>query len=135
MKWLLIVMLLLIAGCSSSNSTSEAAVSPDFGGFEEISAMEANGLISSTPGINIIDISLDFRSGHLPLAKNIHPNSIRSNLQMITRDKPCIVYGGREQDSKEGASILASEGVCEKVYRMQGGLSSWSMAGFLVERT
>lgn len=94
--------------------------------FTDISPKDASKLISSTPGIIIIDVSTLYSKGHLPAAINVPVtyNSFDSTLLKLNKDKTYLVYAHNDKISKLGAKKLIDAGF-KKVYRLKGNYSAW----------
>lgn len=115
-KFLFLLVLLLIIGCSSHNNTHEVA----FIDGEKVYQMIKN------KDTYIIDVREDYeyKSGHLPNSYNIPLGDINSiSLNNFSHTSTIIVYCRSGNRSNTAANLLIKLGY-ENVYDM-GGITNW----------
>ncbi|MFN3706008.1 MAG: rhodanese-like domain-containing protein [Thermoflexales bacterium] len=74
----------------------------------------------------------EFRTGHIPGARNIDVQVIDRHLDKLPSDKPIVLYCRSGNRSSIAASILQRAGFTE-VYDL-GGIGEWVAAGFPIQR-
>jgi rhodanese-related sulfurtransferase len=96
----------------------------------ELDAAAAKALIDSTPALVVVDVSLQWKEGHIPGAKS-YPMSggwLEIGLPGLDPQRPHLVYARTDEASLAGAQLLASRGF-HPVYRLRGNLAAWQDAG------
>lgn len=95
--------------------------------YEQISASEAEQLISNDKSVGILDVRTqgEFRAGFIPKAihADISSSSFVQKIEQLDKNKTWLVYclsGGR---SARACSIMAEKGF--KTINMKGGISMW----------
>ncbi len=92
-----------------------------------INAEQARSLLNTDPEIQIVDVRQpkEYRQGHLPGARLLPVADLDERLDVLSRDRPVLVYcaiGGR---SKVAAHMLAGRGFT-KVLNLSGGFKAWN---------
>lgn len=115
MKNLLFVVLLGVAGCSSSG-TAPAATAPRVGGAE------AKRLVAA--GATLVDVRSpeEFADGHINGARNLPVGELRSTMTSLPKDRPVVVYCAVGARATTAAAILAAAGY--DVHNL-GAMASW----------
>jgi rhodanese-related sulfurtransferase len=92
---------------------------------------EARGLIAEKTGLVILDVRTvsEFESGHLEGAINIPVEVLSSHLSGLNQNDELLVYCRTGNRSTTAVGILRESGY-DKVYHMDGGITSWNSAGF-----
>lgn len=82
----------------------------------------------------LIDVrtAREFKSGHLPRAKNIPLNDIQGKLQQIPKDKTVILVCQTGNRSGSAARTLLKVGY-ENVINLKGGTGRWQRLGHPVK--
>lgn len=82
--------------------------------YKNISGVELNQLLKDSKEVLILDVrtSGEFKGGHIPKAKNISVQDLRTKIATIEnyKDKPVVVYCASGARSSSAASILAKSG-------------------------
>lgn len=110
---------------NSNNNTSQIRRT-----FVEISPQQAQGLISGSSELIIIDVSDNYEEAHLWNAKSYSYSGgdLTSSLNNFDKTKPYIVYGQDDTSSVIVAQIMVDSGFNE-IYRLAGDLNSWIYSG------
>ncbi len=94
-----------------------------FGNKNRMSVEEMNNLINEKKDILILDVRSigEFRSGHIPKAKNIPVQELNTKVNTLNsyKDKEIIVYCASGGRSASATSLLSKNGFT-KVYNLGG---------------
>lgn len=105
-----------------------------FGGDKAVGVAEAKTRIDSKDPLVILDVRSadEYRSGHIPGAKLIPLNELRSRLNELPKDKQilCVCRSGARSGSAVGH--LTSAGF--DAVNLSGGMMSWQGAGLPVKK-
>jgi rhodanese-related sulfurtransferase len=112
-------------------STTDVPQLDDTQPYTEVDAYQANAIIGSLPGLEIIDVRgvPFYASGHIPGAVNIQAVKVGDHLSELPRDRTYLLYCGGNSESISAANQLAANGY-KKLYRLVDGYMAWRMAGF-----
>jgi rhodanese-related sulfurtransferase len=99
--------------------------------YGNVDVGEARGLIAEKTGLVILDVRTvsEFESGHLEGAINIPVEVLSSHLSGLNQNDELLVYCRTGNRSTTAVGILRESGY-DKVYHMDGGITSWNSAGF-----
>lgn len=117
-----IVFVMQFTGCSVASSETAALIAPT----------EAAQLARKKAAI-IVDVrqSDEWRSGHIPDAKHIPLDQLKSRLGELEqyKDRPIIMQCQGGVRSAKAAQMLKQVGFSQ-VYDLKGGINAWNKAGF-----
>ncbi|WP_099189047.1 rhodanese-like domain-containing protein [Tepidibacter mesophilus] len=95
--------------------------------FQNINGEEVQALIKENKDMLILDVrTLDeYKSGHIPKAKNIPVNELNLKINSIKKyqDKPVLVYCASGVRSKRASNILSKSGF-NNLYNLSRGIHS-----------
>lgn len=118
------VILISVFGCKGLSTQKDIANVP---------VASASELVDTSNKLQLIDVRTpeEYEAGHLQGATNIDffSDSFREEIEKLDKHKPVLVYcksGGR---SSKSAAIFKELGFT-KIYNMEGGIISWSEAGY-----
>ncbi|NLA52841.1 MAG: hypothetical protein GX858_00585 [Clostridiales bacterium] len=102
--------------------------------YADVSPKVAKALIDFIPDLIIIDVSSLYGEGHIPGAVNyaIDDGTLDAAIESLDKAKLYLVYCHTDAASIEGAKKLIKSGF-ERVFRLEGNLSAWKDAGYLLE--
>ena len=96
--------------------------------YTSISASELVSTLKKDKKAKILDVRTagEFRSGHIPKAKNINvmDANFKRDIQALDKSKTYYVYCRSGMRSARACKILAKQGF-ENVYNLRGGVMSW----------
>lgn len=104
-----------------------------FGGGASIPSVDAATYKNDYYGKNdhlLIDVRTagEFKSGHIPGAKNIPLDQLSNQLQQIPRDKTLIIVCQSGNRSRTACNLLLRAGY-ENAINFKGGTIRWRMGG------
>ncbi|NQV00426.1 MAG: rhodanese-like domain-containing protein [Parcubacteria group bacterium] len=125
----LLVSILIITGCTNKKGSTSAKNKET--NTQNTNTEEASSLIEENKDNSdfiILDVrtSEEFQEGHIKNATNFdyYSNSFQENLNNLSKTKNYLVYC--KSGSRSGKTLnLMEELNFEKVYNMQGGITSW----------
>ena len=113
------------------------AVEYQAGGYRELSAQDAAGLIANVdPFVLDVRTEGEFAAGHLADAKLIPVQQLEQRLgelDQLDHDRPVLVYCRSGNRSTVAARMLVDRGF-QQVYNIRRGLKEWEAAGLPLER-
>ena len=126
---LVLVMVLLMAACSSAGDTAT---------IELVSPAEAAQVIDDDPAglvVLVIRTPEEFNEVRLPGAVNIdfYAPDFADQLDGLDKDDPYVMYCRSGNRSSEAVETMKDLGFVE-VYEVDGGIVNWYDAGFPVEQ-
>ena len=125
-----IVLLAFLLGSCSDLMSQEAGTT--------LPAVEFAAKIKEAADPVIVDVRTpeEYSNGHLPNAKNFDWQGDQFDKQITLLDKstPVFVYCHSGKRSSAAASRMRTEGF-EKVYELDGGISKWEAAHFIIIKT
>ena len=94
--------------------------------FKRISVPEAQELLQTNPGTQIIDIRDEesFAAGHIESATHIHNNNVQEFISGADRNQPLLVCCYHGNSSQSAAAYFAEQGFDES-YSLDGGFEAW----------
>ena len=105
-------------------------------GIITVNAVEALRLINDQEAW-IVDIrdSGEYKSGHIPQARNIPSATLKDRLGELTKagDKPVLVYCRSGAAAQSACALLKKNGVAN-VRSLSGGLNAWQDASLPINR-
>lgn len=105
-------------------------------GIITVNAVEALRLINDQEAW-IVDIrdSGEYKSGHIPQARNIPSATLKDRLGELTKagDKPVLVYCRSGAAAQSACALLKKNGVVN-VRSLSGGLNAWQDASLPINR-
>jgi len=123
---LLIAVAMIFSGCIQPAQSGPATTE----GYRDVTAEEARSIKHASEGkLVIIDLSPDFKGGHLPMAISIPPGSLEEKIPSLDKSKPYLVYARTDDASMTGATKLLNAGF-SPVYRLKGNYDAWVSAGY-----
>lgn len=97
--------------------------------YENINGSKVNDIINNNKKVLILDVRTpsEFKTGHIPKAKNIPVNELSSKIDSISsyKEEEVIVYCASGMRSANASSILTKNGF-GKVYNLSGGIGSYT---------
>jgi len=75
----------------------------------------------------------EFKSGHIPGAKNFPLNNLSDSLKKIPQDKTVVVVCQSGNRSKSASKILTNAGY-ENIINLKGGTMRWRMSGKTIKK-
>jgi rhodanese-related sulfurtransferase len=130
---LLIITLLILAGCGTATETTTLEQN-----FDLVSAQEAFDLIQANRQSTVVlDVRTaeEFAEGHIGGATNIdfYGASFRDEIDALDKDTRYIIYCKSGNRTGQTTDIMRELGFVE-VYDINGGIQSWYAAGLPLER-
>lgn len=107
-----------------STQVQQEPVTPQ--AWTDISANQAWQLISTDKTVQVIDLrdAYMYRNKHIVGATHIPSGELESNLDLVDKSKPVLVYDDSGRWSAKSAELLTKNGYT-KVYNLTGGMASW----------
>ncbi|RME63725.1 MAG: rhodanese-like domain-containing protein [Caldilineae bacterium] len=138
---MLLVVLLLLAGCSQKNdNTSNAGPAGDTAVLEPLQLgpdvdVKTVAAVRERPDVVVIDVreQWEYDEAHVPGVTLIPMGTIPDRLDDIPRDKEVIVMCRSGNRSGQVTEFLRQAGFTN-VHNMKGGILAWQEAGLPVER-
>lgn len=126
---LVLVVLLLVAACSSGSDTAT---------IELVSPTEAAQVIDDDPaGLVVLDIRTpeEFNEARLADAVNVdfYAADFADQLDGLDKDDPYVMYCRSGNRSSDAVKTMKDLGFVE-VYEIDGGIVNWYDSGFSVEQ-
>jgi phage shock protein E len=125
---LLVAALALVAGCQRAGTGSGARAS--------ISGKELESEIKAGKAPIILDVRTpeEFKSGHIPGARNVPLDELQSRLPElgIAKSDEVVVHCERGGRAAKAEEMLAASGY-QKVVDLDGHMNGWRAAGLPVE--
>lgn len=96
-----------------------------------LTAAEAAELLASHPDYDVIDVRDvdDYASGHIPAARVVPLDVLRSDTDRELAGKPAVVFVCQRGNRSLNAAKMAERLGYEHVYNLEGGTSAWAAAG------
>jgi len=84
----------------------------------------------------ILDVRtpVEFRSGHIPGARNIPHTELASRLEDVRSDQGVVLYCMMGPRARLGEKTLIEAGI-PRVLHLDGGLAAWRQSGLPIERS
>lgn len=140
MRFYLIIILslaLVLSGCGSKQKESKTIDTDrnisEIPFYNEVAPAEAKNIIDNNSNLIIIDVSSDYKSGHLPRAINVPIAEIESKIIELNKNRTYLIYARQSAYSIAVASRLAENGF-ENVYHLDGDFLAWQSAGYKIEK-
>ncbi len=101
--------------------------------YGNVNVEEARDLIAEKADLVILDVRTvsEFESGHLGGAVNIPVEELSLRLSEVNPDDELLVYCRTGNRSTTAVGILKENGY-DRIYHMDGGITAWKSAGFLI---
>jgi rhodanese-related sulfurtransferase len=98
----------------------------------ELNPKEAQEYISSTPGLQLIDVrgTDEWADGYIPGAKLIPLHALQARMIELDRDKPVLLYCASGGRSSRALQFLLQQGYQAK--HVSGGIYDWYQEGLPV---
>ncbi len=97
--------------------------------YENINGSKLNNIIKDNKKVLILDVRTpgEFKSGHIPKAKNIPVNELSSKINTLSshKDEEVVVYCASGMRSSNASKILTKNGF-NKIYNLSGGIGSYT---------
>jgi rhodanese-related sulfurtransferase len=133
---LLVIVLgvVLLAGCSSPNLAVDQEVSVDTSSqaVKSISVDQAYQLYQDGEAFLDVRTPAEWEQAHIPGATLLPLNELESRLNELPRDLDLVVYCRSGNRSLQASKILLEAGF-NGVLNMQGGLNDWINRGYEVD--
>jgi rhodanese-related sulfurtransferase len=130
---LLIVLVLLLAGCQGKAATGNVVTVPG-GTYRDVSPAELNSMLK-TKDFTFINVHIPFE-GNIPGTDlSIPYNEIQQNLSQFPADKNAriVLYCRSGRMSAIAAEELVSLGYTD-IWNLAGGMVEWEQAGYKIEK-
>jgi len=101
--------------------------------FIEINAKQAKEMIDKAVNLQILDVSPNWKQGHIPGAINIETNDLMQNLNKLDIKKATLVYCHGDAPSIFAATLLVENGF-KPVFRLLGNYKAWVDEGYPIEK-
>ncbi|MFT0532714.1 rhodanese-like domain-containing protein [Castellaniella hirudinis] len=75
-----------------------------------------------------------FKTGHIPQARNITLDTLESHLGTLPQDKPIVLVDARGRDSARALTQLRKHGF-KQVSCLDGGLAAWAEGGMPLKKS
>lgn len=129
----LLALSLGLVACNAQNAGSAEA---DQQAYQNVDVKRAQEVIQEEDPL-ILDVRTDqeYKEGHIKDAKQLdfYGDNFQQQLEELPRDKPVLVYCHSGNRSGKTMARMKELGF-EKVYNLQGGMSSWESEGKPVEQ-
>lgn len=129
--WMLFVALLVAVGLLIGTEVMHL-----MRGVKNLTPGQALQLINQEDAL-ILDLrdNGEFRSGHIPNARNIAANELASRLGEVDKfkDKPVLVYC-RAGVSSSGSCALLKKSGFTRIHNLGGGLGAWQSANLPISK-
>lgn len=75
-----------------------------------------------------------FKTGHIPQARNIALDTLESHIGSLPQDKPIVVVDARGRESAQAVTQLRKHGF-KQVSCLEGGLAAWTEGGMPLKKS
>ena len=132
MKYGLVLVALLMAGCSNASDDAVAnAQEQAIGQYDNIDAANAQDFIIAHPDAIVMDVRRpeEFSEGHVAGAINIdyHGDDFRDQLAKLDKDAHYVLHCKSGNRSGKSVEIMKELGF-QRVTHMDGGFDAWKAA-------
>lgn len=136
MKYALVLVALLLAGCSAASENNNAGDQKDsVSQYNNIDAANAQDFIIAHPDAIVMDVRTpnEFSEGHVAGAINVdyHGDGFHDALSKLDKDAHYIVHCKSGNRSGKSMKIMKELGF-QRVTHMDGGFDAWEAAGLPV---
>lgn len=103
--------------------------------YVDVSPETAMMIIKNNPGLIIIDVSPNYKAGHLPKAINYYvgDGSLDKAIPNLDKNAKYLVYCHTDEASMLGVQKLVDAGFID-VSRLEGNYAAWVAAGYEIEK-
>lgn len=119
----------LLTACGNEKVSAQVLNSSN---IRNISASEANDIISNDSSVTIIDVrtAQEFSGGHITNATNIdfHSPNFLQSISTLPKNKTYLLYCRSGNRSGQAMRIFKENGF-EEVYNVSGGINAWTNQG------
>ncbi|WP_042272192.1 rhodanese-like domain-containing protein [Faecalimicrobium dakarense] len=97
--------------------------------YENIDGGKLDSILKDNRRVLILDVRtpVEFKSGHIPKAKNIPVNDLLCKINTISsyKDEAVVIYCASGMRSSNASRVLSKNGF-NKVYNLSGGMGSYN---------
>ena len=136
------LVMLLVAGCTKQTTESappttsvKSSGTVSAGSEENLSPSQAEALLKSNPGVQLIDVRTqsEWDRGYIAGAKLISVDQIEARQGEIDKNRPVLLYCAAGGRSHRALEILKAAGYRD-VHHLSEGITGWKSAGLPVAK-